>query len=109
MCPADHRFEERHAYPPPSEVACSCGRTAARMPHRVSTWNCDGDGVTERATMTEAKDIWEDTALSGTDGVNDFYYKSDKVQVDLSRDRPLKPTLSPKQKLRARLSDHPDA
>lgn len=30
-----------------------------------------------------AAKIWEGTPLEGTDGVNELYYESDKIQVDL--------------------------
>ena len=82
VCPACQAHQEEIFLaldPEPESLPCKCGGRAVRVlsvPRYYLRW---------RPAPFDA-DAWEGTPLEGTDGVNEEYYKSTKVQVDMGTD-----------------------
>jgi len=81
LCPKSHVTEQLVASTGHSETYhCPlCGEEATKM---VSVPNVRYSWI--RPVLT-AKDAWEGTPLHGTDGKNELYYKSNKIQIDMGR------------------------
>lgn len=53
----------------------------------------------QEAPMDDAREIWAGSGLDGTDGIDEFNYKSDHVQVDYgNHSRP--PTVKPRDEFK---------
>ena len=83
LCPSGHRSEEIYNPGPyPKVVPCPvCGEEASFVfsPTRFRLRDADHPTV-----IDNAKDIWEGTPFSGSDGINPALYDSTSVQIDLA-------------------------
>ena len=82
-CPKGHTTEYWHQLSrevTPWIECPQCGQQAMKLlsaPKFALSW--------ARPLLDNPKEIWADTPLEGTDGINELTYKSDKIQVDLGK------------------------
>ena len=100
VCDRNHRTTElfNSWRDRPQEIKCPLCLGRARF--RISAPKFVFQG--QEAAMDDAEEIWAGTGLDGTDGIDEFHYKSDRVQVDLGEKR-RPPTVKPRDEFKSML------